>query len=124
MKRDQIQIEEQRDEAIAEAARRHAAAIRTNVLTGNEKALHDLANALGERLCQKGVGEQLIRSSVACGPHTAGNLLLDLIQKCIDDDAEIEAIKEVERAEAAGLAEPNFARATARQLRALDAMHV
>ncbi len=117
-------IEELRDAAIAEAARRHAAAIRTNILTGNERTLHDLGNALGERLCQKGASEILIRSSVAAGPHTAGNLLLDLIQKCIDDDAEIEAIKEIERAEAFAKADPDKCIPTMRQQRVLDAMHV
>lgn len=115
--------EDLRDEAIAAAARRHAAATRTNVLIGNEKVLHDLGNALGERLCQKGVTEQLIRSSVSCGPHTAGNLLLDLIQKCIDDDAELEAIKEIERIEAAAKSDPDNCRPTMRQQRALDAVH-
>lgn len=120
MKRDDIQIEEQRDAAIAEAARRHAAAIRTNLLTGNAKALHDLANDLGVRLSQKGVAEQLVRTAVACGPHTAGNRLLDLIQACIDSDAKCEAIKEIERVEAAAKADPDNYRARARAVAAFQ----
>lgn len=115
--------EELRDAAIAEAARRHAAAIRTNILSGNAKALHDLANELGDCLSQPGVCEQLIQSAIKCGPHTGGNRLLDLIQACIDSDAECEAIKEIERTEAAAVADPDNIRPTLRQQRRLDAAH-
>lgn len=97
--------EELRDAAIAEAARKHAAAIRTNVLTGNQQALHDLANALGDRLSAPGVSDQLIRAALVSGPVTAGKLLADLIQKCIDSDAELVAIQHVEQLEADARAE-------------------
>ena len=86
------------DAAVVEAARRHAAAIRTNILTGHQQTLHDIATDLGDGLADTGVMEQLVRAAFAVGPRTAGQLLLDLIQKCIDTDAENEALKEVERA--------------------------
>jgi hypothetical protein len=92
--------EDQRDQAIAEAARRHAAAMRTNVITGHQQTLESLAEDFAFRLSQPGVTEQLIRTALSCGVHTAGNRLLDMIDNCIDDEAEIAAIKEIESAEA------------------------
>lgn len=92
--------EDQRNQAIAEAARRHAAAMRTNVLTGHRQTLETLAEDFAYRLSQPGVTEQLVRTALSCGVHTAGNRLLDLIQQGIDDGAEIAAVKEIERAEA------------------------
>ncbi len=97
--------EEQRDELIGEKQRMHAAAIRTNVLASHHQTLHDLANAFGNRLSADGVCEQLIKAAIASGPYTAGQLLVDMINRCINDDAELEAIKEVERIESDALAE-------------------
>jgi len=102
---DQDHTEELRDQQIAELARKHAAATRTNILTGNEKVLHDISNDLGRRLNQKGVSECLVRTAIACGPLTAGNMLIDLIQKCIDADAENEVLEEVKRLERASRTE-------------------
>lgn len=92
--------EEMRDQAIAEAARRHAAAIRTNVLTGHQQTLTSMAEEFADRVSQPGITEHLIRAAMSVGPWIAGRMLLDLIQKGIDAEAEIEAIKEIERAEA------------------------
>lgn len=93
--------EEMRDMAIAEAARRHAAAIRTNIRADHQQTLATLANDFAYRVSQPDVTEQLIRASESCGTLMAGQIVRDLIQKGIDAEAEIEAIKEVERAEAA-----------------------
>jgi hypothetical protein len=101
-----MDIEEMRDTTIAELARKHAAAIRTNVMQGHEQTLHDLGNALGDRLSDNAVMATLIRTAMTCGPLTAGQMLTDLAQKCIDADAEFEALKEVERMEAARKADP------------------
>lgn len=98
--------EELRDATIAELARRHAAAMRTNILAGHEQTLKFVADDLGDQLVMPGISELLIRTALACGRHHVGQLLVDLIQKCIDTDAENEALKEVERMEAAGKADP------------------
>lgn len=92
--------EEQRDLAIAAAARRHAAAMRTNVLTGHQQTLDMLAEDLAHRLSQPNVTQQLVRAALLCGATLAGQVLGDLIQKGIDDAAEIAAVEEIERLEA------------------------
>jgi hypothetical protein len=83
--------------AVAAAARRQAAAIRTNALTGHQQTLEGLAEDFAHRVSQPGVTETLIRTALSCGPSTAGQMLLDLIQKGVDLEAEVEALKEVER---------------------------
>lgn len=98
--------EELRDATIAELARRHAGAISTNILAGHEQTLKFVADDLGSQLAMPGISELLIRTALACGRHHVGQLLIDLIQKCIDADAETAAIKEVERMEAAGKEDP------------------
>jgi hypothetical protein len=106
MKIERFCAEEERDATIADLARKHALAIRSNVMQGHEQTLHDLGNALGDRLCDNAVMATLIRAAMTCGPLTAGQMLIDLTQKCIDSDAELEAIKEVERMESARKADP------------------
>jgi hypothetical protein len=87
------------DTAVAAAAREHAKAIRTNALLGHQQTLETLAEDLANRLSLSGVTEQLIRASIVGGPLVAGHLLIDLIQKGIDFEAEVQGTKEVERAE-------------------------
>lgn len=91
--------EDLRDAAIAEAARRHASAVRQNILTGHEQTLSAQADEFALRVSQPGVTEHLIRAAMSCGPVLAGQMLLDLIQKGINAEAELAAIKEVERME-------------------------
>lgn len=112
--------EELRDAAIAELARKHSAAIRTNILAAHEQTLHDLGNAVGDRLCDNALMAQLIRTAIACGPLTAGTLFIDLVQRAIDADAEIEALKEVERMECDARTDPDNCRPTRSQMRAMD----
>lgn len=90
------------DQQLAEVTKRHAAAMRTNVLTGHKQTLEALAESLAFRLAERGNAEHLIRSALSCGPHTAGNQLLDMIDNCISDDAETAALAEMGRAESAG----------------------
>jgi len=90
------------DAQLAVVTKRHSAAMRTNALTGHQQTLSDLAGSLAHRLGELGNLEMLIRIALSCGPHTAGNRLLDLIDNCIDDDAETAALVEMNRAECAG----------------------
>ena len=92
--------EEQRDMAIATAARRHAAAMHTNAGIGHQQTLGTLAEDLAHRLSQSGVTEQLVRTSELCGDLMLGQMVRDLIQKSIDAEAEIAATKEIEQLEA------------------------
>lgn len=92
--------EDQRDQAIAEAARRHAAAIDTNISAGHEQTLASMADDFAHLLGKPGVSESLIRAARSVGNLGAGQMVNDLIQRCIDADAENEATKEIERAEA------------------------
>lgn len=94
-----LSTEEMRDAAIADAARRHAAAVRQNILVGHEQTLTVAADELAHRLSQPGVTEHLICSAMSCGPALAGQMLIDLIQKGIEAGAELAAIKEIERLE-------------------------
>jgi hypothetical protein len=90
------------DAMLAELTRRHAAAMRTNALTGHQQTLEALAEGLVHKLSGSGVTENLIRAALSMGPLGAGQMLLDMIGKCIDADAECEAIKEMERGERKG----------------------
>ncbi len=94
-------LDEMREREIAAQMIRFTRAITHNCLTDTDTALHDTGNALGDALSQPGVAENLIRSALSCGPLQAGQMLLTMIHKCIADEAELEAIKEVERMEAA-----------------------
>lgn len=96
-----IDPEDQRDAKIAELARKHVAAIATNIRTGHEQTLFTMAEEFAFRVSQAGVTEHLIRAAMSVGPLGAGQMLIDLIQKGIDCEAENEAVKEVERMEAA-----------------------
>lgn len=89
------------DRHLAEVTKRHAAAMRTNALTGHEQTLVDLAESLAHRLGQSGVTEQLVRTALI-SPLTVGQMLLGLVGKCIADDAETAALVEIGRAERAG----------------------
>lgn len=93
-------IEDLRDAAIAEQARIHAVAIATNIRTGHEQTLSAMAEDFALRVSQPGITELLVRTAYACGPRQVGQMLIDLIQKGVDDQAELAAVKEVERIEA------------------------
>lgn len=90
------------DKRLAEVTKRHAAAIRSNVLTGHWQTLTDLAESLSHRLGQRGNSENLIRTVLSCGPLTAGQQLLLMITNCIEEDAETAALVEMGRADRAG----------------------
>lgn len=90
------------DKHLAEVTKRQAAAMRTNALIGHQQTLESLAEGLAHRLSRSGVTEQLIRTALTCGPLGAGQILMDLITKCVDADAELAALAEIERCECAG----------------------
>jgi hypothetical protein len=90
------------DARLAEGTKRQIAAIRTNALTGHVQTLEQLAEGLAHRMSGKNVTEYLVRAALVGGPLTAGQMLLDLITKCIADDAENAALVELERADLAG----------------------
>lgn len=92
-------IEDLRDAEIARLAREHATAIAINIRVGHEQTLSTMAEEFALRAGKPGVTEQLIRAAMSCGPLQAGQMLIDLIQKGIDGEAELVAVKEVERME-------------------------
>lgn len=105
----QEEADEAFDRELAEVTKRHAAAMRTNATTGHQQTLEALTESLAHRLGERerddsecDILSDLIRTALSCGPHTAGNRLLDLIGKCIDDDAETAALVEMDRAQRAG----------------------
>jgi hypothetical protein len=103
------------DRELAEVSKRHAKAMRTNATSGHQQTLEAIASSLGYKLAPDGVSEHLIRSALARGPLLAGQMLLDLIGKCIDEDAETAALVEIDRAERAGGLNMNAMRAAAPQ---------
>lgn len=119
-----IDTEELRSTLIDQLTREHAVAIRAKAAAGDAETLHDLGNAVGDRLSQPGVSELMIQTALRSGTTNAGAMVLALVEKCIDADAELEALKEVEQIEAAASADPDNYRPTMRQQRALDAMRI
>jgi hypothetical protein len=89
------EADEAYEAALAAETARHEKAIRANALTGHEQTLGLLAEQLQNRLVGEGVTEHLIRAALTCGTWTAGQLLLDLIGKCIADHADAGATVEL-----------------------------
>ncbi len=116
-----IDTEELRNELIAQLTIKHADAARALILGGNEQVLHDMANAVGDRLCQNKWCEALVRTAVGTEPLKTAALFTAVVNECIKADAENEAIKEVERLEAFAKDDPDNCRATPRQARLLAA---
>jgi hypothetical protein len=98
----QGEADEDFDAALARETKCQAAAMRSNVLIGHQQTLEGLAESLAHRLGQSGVTETLVRTALSCGVHTTGQMLLDMVGKCIEDDSEIAALVEMERRERAG----------------------
>lgn len=98
----QEEADEAFDAQLAEVSKRHAAAMRTNVITGHKQTLEALAESLAHRMSKPGVTEYLVRAAISCGPLTAGQMLLDLVGKCIADEAETAALVEMDRAQGSG----------------------
>ena len=82
---------------IAEQARRHAAATLTNLRTGNHQVLTGIGNAALDKLAEVGAIQRFVRTAMACGPMTAGNMLRELIEECVQEDARAAAKRELER---------------------------
>ena len=90
------------DAKLIAGTKRHTAAILTNARAGHQQTLESLAESWAHRVSQPGVSELLIRAALVGGPLAAGQMLLDLIAKVIDDQAENAALVELERADRAG----------------------
>ncbi|MEC5161892.1 hypothetical protein [Janthinobacterium sp. CG_S6] len=91
--------EERREEMIVERLKKHADYTRAQCQAGDAKMLRDIANNLGSLLVEPGVSEEIVKSVALGYAGLAGNLVAKLVNKAIDDDAEVEAIKEVEKLE-------------------------
>jgi hypothetical protein len=85
------------DAALLRETTVQTAAIRSAALAGDLPTLSGLAESLALRLSQSGITEQLVRTALSCGVHTTGQVLLDMVGKCIAADAENAALKELER---------------------------
>ena len=85
------------DAALARETAIQIAAMRSAAVAGDAETLESLAESLSHRISQSGVTETLIRTALSCGVHTTGQMLLDMVGKCLADDAEIAALKELER---------------------------
>jgi hypothetical protein len=91
------------DEAVTREMPRQAAAIRSNIQSGQAQTLDSVTDDLLERISESGVTQGIVRAALVGGPLAAGQLLLELINKQIENMAELAAIKEVERDERGGL---------------------
>lgn len=100
-----LQAREQASDAFNDAtdaampAARLTAVQRAVAAAEDDPTLDNLANDLCERLGRDGVVNTLIRAALSCGPTVAGQMLLDLINKGVELEAENLAIREVESAE-------------------------
>lgn len=104
-------------ERLAAATKLHAAAIRENILTGHEQTIEDITDNLLDRMVANGVTQTIVRAAFVGGALTAGQLLLDLINKRIEIDAENAALVELDREERAGGLDMAAIRAAAPELR-------
>lgn len=93
----QEEADEAFDEAVAAAAREHAAAIRKNITAGHRQTLSALAEDVAHRMSMPDVMEHMVRIAAIGGPLAVGHLYCDLLQKGIDFEAEVQGKKEVER---------------------------
>lgn len=90
---------EMRDIAIAEKTATHAATIRAAVAAG-EPPIGLIADGVTDLLCDAELAQRLVRTA-ACAPAEVGPAFGALVEQVIAEQAEVEAIKEVEREEAA-----------------------
>lgn len=94
-----LSAEELRDAEIAKRALKIAAMTRSLIRINHAETIHDISNALGNVLCDDEVIGKLAQAALV-GPLTAGEMFVTLLAKCIADDADTEAVKQVERIEA------------------------
>lgn len=87
------------DTAVINAMPAARAKIKQAAVAGDAVMLDTLDDALSLRLVRPGVMGNLIRTALNGDAEVTAKMLLDLINKGIEDEAENEAIKAVERAE-------------------------
>jgi hypothetical protein len=91
-------LDEMRDALIAEKTAEHIVSIRAKVSAG-ESPIALIADGVTDLLCNDALAQRLVRSAVCLTPHGAGVCVLEFVEQVIADQAEVEAIKEVERME-------------------------
>lgn len=87
------------DAAVAAECGPWAKALRQNIVAGHLQTIDMVVEPFSDRISREGITELVIRTAISMGALAAGQLVLDMVQKCIDAQAEIEAIKEVEKRE-------------------------
>jgi hypothetical protein len=90
-------LDEMRDALIAEKTAEHVVSIRAKVEAG-DVPLGLIADGVDDLLCDSQLAQQLVRLSLVV-PAAAGMVQAWLTEHVIADQAEVEAIKEVERME-------------------------
>ena len=84
------------DSAVAAEARTQAADLLKSLASGAQEALSSFADDWAYRVSQPGVTESLLQLA-ASDPMAAGRMVANLLQACIDDAAELAALKIVEQ---------------------------
>ena len=87
------------DAAVINAMAAARTTVRQKATAGDPLTLECLFDDLCSRIALPGVGANLIRAALSCGPLVAGQMLLDLIGKGVEEEAEVVAIKAVEAME-------------------------
>lgn len=101
-------LEEMRDALIAEKTAEHIVSIREKVEAG-DVPLGLITNGVDDLLCDSQLAQQIARLSLVV-PAAAGMVQAWLTEHVIADQAEVEAIKEVERMERNRLESADYAR--------------
>jgi translation elongation factor EF-G len=96
---DYTDTEELRENLVRKLAKKHLDAMRENCLTGHEQTLSAVASELVRQMNQGNRMKGLIRSALACGPQTAGEMLQVMIDSAMRVPAELAGIKQVEHLE-------------------------
>lgn len=113
--------EEMRNAKITQLARARFSADRASILAGTGRATNDISNSMQEFFASSPALGELIRTALSGSAEVTGKRFVDLLCKVMQADAEIEAIRDVERMERAAQAEPeNFRPTTRSQAVALD----
>jgi hypothetical protein len=90
-----LSLDEMRDALIAEKTAEHIVSIRAKVESG-DVPLGLIADGVSDLLCDSQLAEQIVRLSLVV-PAAVGMVQAWLVEHVIADQAEVEAIKEVER---------------------------
>ena len=113
--------EEIRDAEISRLTRARFAADRASIIASTGRATNDASNSMQEFFASSPDLGELIRTALSGSAEVAGKRFTDLVVKVMQADAELEAIRDVERMERAAQVDTNNFRPTTRsQAIALD----